>query len=110
MLAIGNDVYCDTALIANALERRFPPSQGYPSLFPPRTGGGKADTGLAKAVATYWNDRIVFPLIAQSLPYSRFDEKFMADRAQVSLLSINSEQWTDDMLSSGRAARSTSRG
>ena len=84
VLAIGNDVYCDTALIATALERRFPPSQGYPTLFPARKGGGKADTGLAKAITTYWGDRIVFNLIAQSLPYKRFDAKFMEDRAQVS--------------------------
>jgi glutathione S-transferase len=34
VLAIGNDVYCDTSLIASALERNFPPEQGYGTLYP----------------------------------------------------------------------------
>ncbi|CAL1701069.1 unnamed protein product [Somion occarium] len=81
VLAIGNDVYCDTSLIASVLERRFPPSEGYKSLFPPRKGGGKADTGLVKALTMYWTDRAVFPLAANSLPYSKFPPAFIKDRS-----------------------------
>lgn len=85
ILAIGNDVYCDTALIASVLEHRFPASEGYGTLFPPRKGGGSMDTGLVKALSLYWVDRTIFPLGAQSLPYSRFDAKFLADRSSVSI-------------------------
>ena len=38
VLAIGNDAYCDTAIIGTVLERRFPASEGYGTLFPPRKG------------------------------------------------------------------------
>ena len=34
ILAIGNDVYCDTRLIAPVLEREFSPQEGYGSLYP----------------------------------------------------------------------------
>ncbi|KAI0089149.1 hypothetical protein BDY19DRAFT_944414 [Irpex rosettiformis] len=82
ILAIGNDIYCDTSLIANVLERRFPTSQGYGTLFPPRVGTSKADTGLAKAVTVYWNDKVVFPLGGNSLPYGKLGASFLADRSQ----------------------------
>ena len=49
VLAIGKDVYCDSSLIASVLERRFPASEGFGTLFPKRNGGGKADTGIIKA-------------------------------------------------------------
>lgn len=84
ILAIGNDIYCDTSLIADVLERRFPTSEGYGTIFPPRVGTNKADTGLAKAVTVYWNDKVVFPLGGNSLPYDRFDANFVQDRSQVS--------------------------
>lgn len=83
VLAIGNDVYCDTALIACVLERLFPASEGYGTLFPPRKGGGRADTGLVKALSWYWSDKVLFPFGAQSLPYGRMDPKFIADRTAV---------------------------
>jgi len=80
ILAIGKDVYCDSSLIASVLERRFPPSEGYGTLFPKRVGGGKTDTGLIKALAMFWSDRTIFPLAANSLPYDKFDKKFIKDR------------------------------
>ncbi|TCD70432.1 hypothetical protein EIP91_003513 [Steccherinum ochraceum] len=82
VLAIGNDVYCDTSLIATALERRFPASEGYGTLFPPRKGSDKADTGVAMAVMMYWMDRVMFPLAANSLPYHKYDAEFLKDRHQ----------------------------
>lgn len=77
-------MYCDTSLIASVIEKRFSVEEGYGTLFPPRKGGGKADTGLVKALTTYYGDKVIFPLGAQSLPWGRFDEKFLADRANVS--------------------------
>ncbi|KAI0082451.1 hypothetical protein K474DRAFT_516878 [Panus rudis PR-1116 ss-1] len=81
VLAIGNDVYCDTSLIASVLERRFPSSEGYKSLFPPRRGGGKSDTGIVKALSKFWLDIQVFPLASGSLPYGKFDPNFIKDRS-----------------------------
>ncbi|KAH8106019.1 hypothetical protein BXZ70DRAFT_917812 [Cristinia sonorae] len=86
VLAIGNDVYCDTSVIASALERRFPASAGYGSLFPYKTGSTDSngsqsrDTGMAMALSMFWSDRVVFPLAASSLPYAKFPESFIKDR------------------------------
>lgn len=49
VLQIGADIYCDTALIARELERRFP----QPSLFP------RGHTGLAYALGR-WSDTAFF--------------------------------------------------
>jgi hypothetical protein len=87
VLAIGNDIYCDTSLIASALERRFPSSEGHPTLFPRRKGGGSTDTGLIKALAMYYIDRTVFSLTASSMSYNKFPESFLKDRADVCILS-----------------------
>ncbi|KAI0766701.1 hypothetical protein BD413DRAFT_150463 [Trametes elegans] len=85
VLAIGSDVYCDSSLIAAVLERRFPPSEGYSTLFPARKraggSGGTADTGLVKALCMAYADRALFPLAAESLPYGRFPPEFLKDRA-----------------------------
>ncbi|KAI0796853.1 hypothetical protein C8Q75DRAFT_802526 [Abortiporus biennis] len=81
ILAIGNDVYCDSSLIAAALERRFPSSEGHGTLFPPRKGSDKVDTGLIKLLAMFWTDRALFPLAAANLPYEKFDKSFLDDRA-----------------------------
>ncbi|KAF9651127.1 hypothetical protein BDM02DRAFT_3163906 [Thelephora ganbajun] len=81
ILAIGRDIYADTSLIASTLERRYPASAGYGSLFPPREGGGPSDTGMAKALAMYYFDRTIFPLAASSLPFDKFPEAFLKDRA-----------------------------
>ena len=89
ILAIGRDVYADTSLIASTLERRYPASAGYGALFPPRKGGGSSDTGMAKALGMYYIDRAVFPLAASSLPYAKFSEAFVKDRADVSCPSLS---------------------
>lgn len=80
ILAVGNDIYCDTSLIASALERRFPASAGFNTLFPPRAGGGRTDGALARLFSRYWADGVLFRLAADSLPYAKFDQKFLADR------------------------------
>ena len=86
ILAIGRDIYTDTSLIASTLERRYPASDGYGTLFPRRKGGGPSETGMAKALAMYYFDRAVFPLAASSLPFNKFPEAFLRDRADVSSL------------------------
>ena len=110
---IGNDVYCDTSLIASVLETRFPVSEGYGTLFPPRKGGGKADTGLVKAFSVYYAAKVVFPLGAMSLPYAKLGEKFLADRSAVSVIKCwILLRWTVMLmlvLLSGKANRSTRR-
>lgn len=83
VLAVGNDVYCDTSLIAPVLERRFPPEQGFPTLFPLRKDGTKCDTGLVKAFTTFYTDRVLFPPAANTLPYDKFPKAFVEDRSKV---------------------------
>lgn len=86
ILAIGKDVYADTGLIASTLERRYPASAGYGTLFPQRKGGRSSDTGLAKTLVMYYFDRAIFPLAAFSLPFQKFPEAFLKDRADVGCL------------------------
>ncbi|KAK7035798.1 glutathione s-transferase [Favolaschia claudopus] len=81
ILAIGNDIYCDTSLIASALERRFPHSNGYyGTLFPNKKHGGSPDTGLIKAFAKHWPDTVLFSLAPLHLPWEKFPPKFLQDR------------------------------
>ncbi|EKM59834.1 uncharacterized protein PHACADRAFT_250570 [Phanerochaete carnosa HHB-10118-sp] len=82
IVAIGNDIYCGTDLIASVLERRFPSAAGYKPLFPPRAGGGRTDATLAKLLDRYWVGDALFSLLANSLPYAKFDAKFIEDRQQ----------------------------
>jgi hypothetical protein len=86
IVAIGGDVYCDTSLIISALERRFPGSEGYPTLFPARKGGGSVDSGMVKAFAMYYADRGLFPAASLTLSYDKFPEAFVKDRTDVSML------------------------
>lgn len=88
ILAIGRDVYADTGLIATTLERRYPASAGYGTLFPQRKGGGSSDTGMVKTLVMYYFDRTIFPLAAFSMPFQKFPEAFVKDRAQVSYLAF----------------------
>lgn len=83
VLAIGRDLYCDSASIADAIERRFPPSTGYITLFPTRAGGGKADTGLVKAFVKFYSDTILFGLAVIFLPWDKFPQAFLDDRSKV---------------------------
>ena len=83
VLAIGRDVYCDSSLIAAVLERRYPASKGFGTLFPCRTGGGKADTGVLKAFDMTYGDRALSPLGSQQLPYHKFKPDFLQDRSNV---------------------------
>jgi len=80
ILAIGNDVYCDTNLIASVLERRFPPSEGHATLFPPNKHSGKADVGFIKAFSQHYVDLALFPPASGLLPWNKFPAQFIKDR------------------------------
>ena len=79
-------MYCDTSIIAPALDKHFPESQGYPALFPPRKDGGKVDSGMIKALTTFYADRSLFSLASGSLPYKKFPREFIEDRSKASHL------------------------
>ena len=64
IVAIGNDVYCDTSLIISVLEQRFPPENGYPTIYPMREDGGSPDTGMIRALTTYYMDRPLYGLMS----------------------------------------------
>ncbi|KAF5387812.1 hypothetical protein D9615_000378 [Tricholomella constricta] len=83
ILAIGNDVYCDTSLIVSALERRFPASAGYGTIFPQAKNGGGAVNGLAKASANFFENAL-FPAAANLLPWEKFPPAFIKDRSLLS--------------------------
>jgi hypothetical protein len=85
VLSVGRDVYCDTSLISTELERRFPESQGFGTLFPGRRGSSNSrDTGLIKAFVSSYTDRTLLPLVVKLLPWEQFPEAFLKDREAVS--------------------------
>ncbi|KAF8826699.1 hypothetical protein HHX47_DHR5000162 [Lentinula edodes] len=83
ILTIGNDIYCDTSLIAAAIERRFPTSQGFGTIFPPKKHGGSPDTGLLKAFTQHYADTVLFNLGPILLPWDRFPNFFLKDRQTI---------------------------
>lgn len=83
VLAIGNDVYCDTSLMIPTIERIFSEDKGYPTLFPVRKDGSRTDAGIIKAFAMAYTDRMLFPLAAGLLPYKKFPKAFIDDRSAV---------------------------
>ncbi|OCH88279.1 hypothetical protein OBBRIDRAFT_827226 [Obba rivulosa] len=85
VLAIGNDVYCDSSLIASILEQRYPASEGYGTIFPKRKGGGSSDPGVAKVFSTFYMEKIIFPLVSGSLPFHRFAPEFIKDRQSMGM-------------------------
>lgn len=84
LVAIGNDVYCDTNLIAPILERRFPPRDGYGTIYPNRKGSDKADTGMINALSRHYGDTVLFPYGFPLLPWEKFDDNYVQDRSAVS--------------------------
>ncbi|KAK2464914.1 hypothetical protein APHAL10511_002990 [Amanita phalloides] len=80
ILAIGRDVYCDSSLITVALERQFPPSKRYGTIFPKPKHGGHTQTGLVKTL-TQQVENTIIPLTVSLLPWDEFSESFIQDRA-----------------------------
>lgn len=83
ILAIGSDVYCDTSLIASTLERRFPTSGGYGTIFPRRKNGGSRDTGLIKAFCKHYADTVLFGLAVPLIQWDKLPSVFVKDRSAV---------------------------
>jgi hypothetical protein len=82
------------SVIVNALERRFPATSGYGTLFPPGKYGKNADTGLIKAFAKFYGDNTLFPPATTLIPWDKLSPAFLADRGAVSnfMLKILSPQ------------------
>ncbi|TPX66367.1 hypothetical protein SpCBS45565_g04494 [Spizellomyces sp. 'palustris'] len=78
VMQIGADIYCDTALILEELERRFPE----PSLMP-KDQKGNIDGALEFAYRM-WCDKNFFPNAVALLPYESLPPVFLADRAKFS--------------------------
>ncbi|KFH67559.1 hypothetical protein MVEG_06291 [Podila verticillata NRRL 6337] len=88
VMQIGNNVYCDTAIILNELERRFPE--------PAISSGSAGAAGLADVFAS-WVDKQLFGNIRDQMPWGATPEEqkssplhatfgnkaFLADRAQL---------------------------
>ncbi|KAK1224388.1 hypothetical protein PQX77_012684 [Marasmius sp. AFHP31] len=92
ILAIDNDIYCDTSIIVPALERRFQPSSGgYGTIFPQRKNGGSADTGLLQGFARHYADTALFPLATAFVPWEKVPKPFVDDRSALRGQTINVE-------------------
>lgn len=74
-LQIGADVYCDTRLIAQVLEERFPEPTFYP--------GTRRNRVLAHAIADWAESRLLWPvaLYVSGTNAARFPAAFHSDRA-----------------------------
>jgi glutathione S-transferase len=82
VLAIGRELYCDTSIICEALEHFFPPSQGYPTIFP-LADDGRNYRPLIRGFASYWTDRPLFRVACGLMPASIWRSSFGQDRAQL---------------------------
>ena len=76
-------MYCDTSLIVPVLEYHYSAEKGFPTIYPKRKDGGGPDTGMVRALATYYMDRPLFSLASSSLPWNRFQRGFIEDRSKV---------------------------
>nr|GAT58392.1 glutathione S-transferase [Mycena chlorophos] len=86
ILAIGRDVYCDTLLISNVLERRFADTTTYPTIFPPKKNSNGAssisDATIMKLFAKHWaEDMLFFSVIIMGLTqFENLPAPFLRDR------------------------------
>jgi len=80
ILAIGRDIYCDSSLIAEALEHFFPEAEGYGTLYPCTTDG-PSYRSLARGMSSYWTDRALFRVTTGLIPASVWRTSFGEDRA-----------------------------
>jgi len=78
--AIGHDVYCDTAVIIEALEQFFPENAGYPSIYP-KGRDGRSHRALIRGFASYWTDRPLFRMTTGLIPGAVWRTSFGDDRA-----------------------------
>lgn len=79
MCAIGHDVYCDTAVILEALEQFFPDR---PSFYP-KDRDGRNNRALIRGFASYWTDRPFFRITTGLIPAVVWTTSFGVDRAEL---------------------------
>lgn len=116
-LQIGAEIFCDTALIAEELERRFPTPTLYPGVSPAVT------RALSAALATWAETRMCWPaaLYITGIHADRFPDSFHRDRAafhgkppptrdriraaaQRNLVQLRPQlAWVDGLLEDGRS-------
>ncbi|CAB4476042.1 hypothetical protein RhiirA5_362496 [Rhizophagus irregularis] len=96
ILQIGSDIFIDTKLIMEELERRYPE----PSIFPKRNGSDKSDKGLSLAMST-WVDNYIFSSTFILLPIGSKEpskpklfstKEFVEDRSSLIGAPINVEK------------------
>ncbi|PPQ94960.1 hypothetical protein CVT25_003932 [Psilocybe cyanescens] len=78
-------------LIVSALERRFPPSSGYQTLFPLTKDGTNAGTGLIKAFSKFYAENTLFPPVTNLLPWDKVPAAFLKDRSEFAGSPINAK-------------------
>lgn len=89
ILSIGKDIYCDTRLILQKLEERFPASEQYPSI------ASKQAAGMAALLSKFTIDGGVFARAAQLIPPEfpvMQDERFLKDRTELTGRRWSSEE------------------
>ncbi|KAI7902829.1 uncharacterized protein BX663DRAFT_508569 [Cokeromyces recurvatus] len=86
VLQIGNHTYCDTKLIFDELEARFPEPSFYPV-----GPDGKTTKAQIKGLAR-WTDGPLFMSIVSQIPWEVVGEVFVQDRSKFIGNSINIEQ------------------
>ena len=91
VLAIGKDVYCDTAIICDALEHYFPESQGYPSLFP-ASADGRDQSSLMRGFAAYWVAGTFYRATCAVMPAVIWRTAFGTDRGGLVGHAIDAEK------------------
>ncbi|KAG6900946.1 hypothetical protein C0993_004383 [Termitomyces sp. T159_Od127] len=72
----------NVSLIASTLERRFPSSAGYGTIFPRTKHSGAIDTGAIKIFAKLYESTI-FPTASSLLPWESFPKAFIDDRSSL---------------------------
>ena len=81
LLGIGRDIYCDTLLILETLEKLYPPSSQNPQI----SATNPSDKALEKLFEK-WTDMVVFKPAAAAIPTDMDlmkDEKFQKDREEL---------------------------
>jgi len=69
-------------LITSILERRFPASEGYGTLFPPAKSGGSTNNGLVNIYAQSFAVTL-FNSAASMVPWEKLPPAFLKDRSEV---------------------------
>lgn len=80
VLAIGNELYCDTSIASLALETIFSRAKGFKSI-----DGGNAegcDFMMEWGSAQFWSDRTLFRLASGLLDWGKLDAHFIKDRSE----------------------------